>query len=90
MITASQLVGWKNLPTAQVCWAISDLTDSERYDFYELILAQKSIRPFVEKLAKIKEIELSEVDIAEVLEVHEKASNVYYNSISRLLHRGAK
>lgn len=90
MITASQLVGWKNLPTAEVCWGISDFTDSQKYDFYELILVGKSIKSVVEEICNQKQINFLEVDIREVVEVYEKASQVYYNSISRLLHRGNK
>ena len=77
MITESQLIGWKTLPTAQVCWAISDLTDDKKYDFYEMIIAGKSIKNFVNKLAKKSEIDVTKIDYNEVLEVHINASKTY-------------
>ena len=86
LITESQLIGWKNLETAKICWAISDLSDIEKYDFYEMILAGKSIKKFVNILAKKNEIDISKIDYNEVLEVHLNASKTYQHWKGWLKH----
>ena len=70
MIEDSQLRGWTNRPTAEVCWVINDYEGEVRNHFYTNLLDNPKLA-----VKEIKEIALriglkvEDVDIPQVLEV---------------------